>query len=279
MSPPNRRILRIVISAVVAFGIIPAAGHGDIHLLISKLDKEIAANPSDTGKLLKRAILHCQHGSHDEALADLEVVKELDPKRPERHYVTARVYMSQEKWKLAKAELDQHLLALPRQSDSYFLRSQVHLKNGKPDEAVEDMNQVIGLLSPAPLKYYLHLIRIQSQRGQIDEAIIVCEQARKSLGDLPNIMIVQAQLLRDGDRLEEASRIYSLIRQETPGLAFKMSLEEARMWTETDNQKALRLLDQAEAIWNNFPERKRALEPMQDLHKELNETKQLILKN
>jgi hypothetical protein len=41
------------------------------------------------------------------------------------------------------------------------------------------MNQAIKLHSPAPLNYYLHLIQIQEKRGQVDEAIAVCDHARK----------------------------------------------------------------------------------------------------
>ncbi len=88
---------------MISLAIAPAYGHGDIHLLISKLDKEIASHPSDIEKRLERAILLCQHGSHDKALADLKEVEKLAPKRPERHYVAARVYMDQEKWELAKS--------------------------------------------------------------------------------------------------------------------------------------------------------------------------------
>jgi len=194
-------------------GIIPANGHGDIHILILRLDEEIASNPSNTEKRLERAILLCQHGSHDEALADLKEVENLAPKRHERHYVAARVYMDQEKWELAKSALDRYISVLPQQSKSYFLRSQVQLKRDQSGEAVADMDQAIKLHSQPPLNYYLHLIQIRESRGQIDQAIAVCAHARQSLGDLPNIMMIQARLLREGRRIKEASRIYAQIRK------------------------------------------------------------------
>jgi tetratricopeptide (TPR) repeat protein len=274
----SKHVLNIMAVALIAASITPAMGHGEIHLLISKLDKEITSNPSDTDKRLERAILLCQHGSHDKALADLKEVEKLAPKRPERHYVAARVYMDQEKWELAKSALDQHISALPRQSDSYFLRSQVHLKRGKSGEAVADVNQAIKLHSPAPLNYYLHLIQIQEGRGQVDQAIAACDQARQSLGDLPNIMMMQARLLREEGRIEEASRIYAQIREKTPSLTFGMSLEEAKMWVKSNPQKALGLLIQAESVWNSYSKSKRDRAPMQKLHQELIATKQLLTK-
>ena len=263
---------------MITLTIIPANGHGDIHVLISKLDKEIASSPSDTEKRLERALLLCQHGSYDKALADLKEVKKLDPKRHERHYVAARVHMGQEKWELAKSALDQHILALPKQSHSYFLRSQVQLKRGKSGDAVADMNQAIKLDSPAPLNYYLHLIQIQEKRGQVDRAIAVCDHARESLGDLPNIMMIQARLLREGGRTEEASRIYAQIKKRTPSLTFRMCLEEAQMWEKKNPQKALGLLIQAESVWRSYSKSKRDRAPMQKLHKELIATKQLLKK-
>jgi len=42
--------LKIMVVAMMTSGIIPANGHGEIHILISRLDKEIASNPSDTEK-------------------------------------------------------------------------------------------------------------------------------------------------------------------------------------------------------------------------------------
>ncbi len=274
----SKHLLRIIAVAIIASAIIPADGHGDIHVLISKLDKEIASSPSDTEKRLERALLLCQHGSYDKALADLKEVEKLDPKRHERHYVAARVYMGQEKWELAQSALDRHLLALPRQSHSYFLRSQVHIKRGKPGDAVADMNQAIKLHSPAPLNYYLHLIQIQEGQGQVDKAIAVCDHARKSLGDLPNIMMIQARLLREGGRIEEASQIYAQIRKKTPSLTFSMCLKEAQMWEETNPQKSLSLLTQAETVWSSYSKSKRDRAPMQKLHKELIATKQLLKK-
>lgn len=264
--------------ALIASGIIPAYGHGDIHVLISRLDKEIASNPSDTEKRLERAILLCQHGSYDKALADLKKVEKLDPKRHERHYVAARVYMGQEKWESAKSALDQHILALPQQSNSYFLRSQVQMKRGKSSDAVADMNHAIKLHSPAPLNYYLHLIQIQEGRGQVDKAIAVCDHARKSLGNLPNIMMIQARLLSKEGRIEKASQIYAQIRKKTPGLTFSMCLEEAQMLGKTNSQKALSLLIQAETVWSSYSKSKRDRAPMQKLHKELIATKRLLTK-
>ena len=272
----SENILTIMVMAMIASGITPANGHGDLHMLISRLDEEIARNPSNPEKRLERAILLCQHGSHDKALADLKEVGKLAPKRHERHYVAARVHMSQEKWELAKSALNQHILALPQQSKSYFLRSQVQIKRGKPSDAVADMNQAIKLHSPAPLNYYLHLIQIQERRGQVDEAIAVCDHARKSLGDLPNIMMIQARLLRGGRRIEEASQIYAQIRKKTPSLTFSVSLEEAQMWEKTNPQKSLSLLIQAELVWNTYSKRKRDRAPMQELHKELITKKQFL---
>ena len=184
--------------------------------------------------------------------------------------------MSQEKWNLAKSALDQHISALPKQSQSYFLRSQVQMKQGKAGDAVADMNLAINLHSPAPLNYFLHLIQIQEERGQVDKAIEVCAHARKSLGDLPNIMMIQARLLREGGRIEEASGIYTQIKKKTPGLIFSISLEEAQMWQKTDPQKALGLLTQAELIWSSYSKSKRDRMPMQKLYQELIATKRLL---
>ncbi len=143
------------------------------------------------------------------------------------------------------------------------------MKRGKPGDAVADMNQAIKLHSPAPLNYYLHLIRIQEKRGQINQAIAVCENARKSLGDLPNVMMIQARLLGESARLKDASLIYTQIKKKTPSLTFSMCLEESRMWGKTDPQKALGLLLQAESAWKTFSQSKRERAPMQKLYQEL----------
>nr|MBR9812142.1 hypothetical protein [bacterium] len=76
-----------MVISIIASGIIPVNGHGDLHMLISRLDEEIASNPFKPEKRLERAILLCQHGSHDKALADLKEVEKLAPQLHERHYV------------------------------------------------------------------------------------------------------------------------------------------------------------------------------------------------
>lgn len=258
--------------------IVTASGHGDLHVLISKLDREIAVNSSDVGKRLERAILLCQHGSFDLALDDLREVKKLAPKRSERHYVAARVYMGQEKWELAKSALDLHISAEPKKGNSYFLRSQVQIQREKLAEAAADLEKAIGLKSPAPLKYFLSLIQIQDGQGRFGQAIATCDHARKTLGDLPNVMMIQARLLDKAKRVEEASAMYALIRKKIPSLTFTMCLEESAMWEEKSPKKALDLLVRAEAAWYGFSRSKRDRAPMQKLYKDLVVRKRLLTK-
>ena len=153
-------MLAKIAAGMMSLSILTASGHGDLHVLISKLDREITIHPSDVGKRLERAILLCQHGSFDLALDDLGEVKKLVPNRSARHYVAARVYMGQEKWELAKSALDLYIAAEPKQSNSYFLRSQVQIQQEKQAEAAADLQKAIGLKSPAPLKYFLTLVQI-----------------------------------------------------------------------------------------------------------------------
>src|SRR5215211_5884141 len=87
----------------------PAAAHGDAHVQIAGLDKQITAQPSNAALVLRRAELHRIHQEFTAADKDYARVVELEARHPEVQWMRARSWHESGKATLALPELDRYL--------------------------------------------------------------------------------------------------------------------------------------------------------------------------
>src|SRR5687767_3873416 len=67
---------------VLLIGVACASGHGDLHLQIVEITKEIEKSPKNAELYMRRAELHRAHLDFDASQADYDYVYTLDPKFP-----------------------------------------------------------------------------------------------------------------------------------------------------------------------------------------------------
>src|SRR5688572_33335031 len=96
-------------AAVLLLGVISAFGHGDLHLQIVEVTKEIEKSPRNPELYMRRGELHRAHADWDAAQADYDYAFELDPKVPTIDLARGRIYL-EANWPLSsKIALDRFL--------------------------------------------------------------------------------------------------------------------------------------------------------------------------
>jgi tetratricopeptide (TPR) repeat protein len=240
----------------------PLAGHGDLHEVIGELSMKIEASPMDTGLLLERAEYLRKHRDMPRALQDVALVKKLQPGLTTRHLVLAAILSDQKKWKRAKLELDKFLVVYPDDVTALVLRSRCCGHLGLTEQAEDGIRRAIKLHPRAPLSFYRQYVDFLLKRNDIEAALKVYAGAEKSLGPLPVLGESKARMLRDRGRPDDASAVYSMLRQQNPTLSFGWWMEEAQMWETRDHVKMKHAMVGAKQAWQHLPARTRALPHM-----------------
>lgn len=253
--------LCLMISHTVSYG------HGDVGVLIARLDGQIEASPGNAELLLQRANFLRQHKEYGKALLDLARVEEIAPQLPERYYVLAKIHLAQQNWKPAREALDAYIAIHAADSEPYALRSRTLWKLGETTRAEQDALQAINLHSRAPLQLHLNYIKLLLERNDIEAALAAYARAEESLGSLPSLLMAKARMFSDHERFVEASATYAQLRELQPMLGFSCWLKEASMWADQDHRKASEATQQARLAWEALPPRQRA--SMKDNYVEL----------
>jgi tetratricopeptide (TPR) repeat protein len=216
----------------------------------------------DTGLLLERADYLRKHGDMPRALQDLALVEKLQPGLTSRHLVLATIFSDQQRWKEAKVELDRFLAVYPDGVPALVLWSRCCGSLGLTEQAEDGIRRAIKHHPRAPLAFYRQYVALLLKRDDIEEALKVYAGAEKSLGPIPVLRESKARMLRDRGRPDDASEVYSMLREQNPTLSFRWWMEEAQMWKTLDSVKMKRAMMGAKQSWPHLPARTRALPHM-----------------
>lgn len=234
------------------------SGHGSVHEIITGLNESIAAAPSDSKLYLDRANMHLQHDAFDEALADIAVVDAQSPERIERHFLRAKVYLAQGKDLKATQSLDTFIIARPKDSEPYRLRSFAHRNLGHVESALSDIISAIDVHRSAPLEYYLFAVELLVEKRDLLAVQQMFQRAEESFGALPTFLLSKADALSELGAVGQATEAYARVRLLYPMLSFKCWRKEAALWQEHDLEKALSALLAAKSAWRELPQRQRS---------------------
>lgn len=263
-----RRHLFKLFVAVTAAAAPVSHAHGDLHVLLEQVDAKLAKEPENSQLLLERANLYRQHEDYSKALEDLKKVETLAPKSTELMILKAKVYSGLGEWKMAVESFDQFLDEVDDSAEGYFLRSMANEKLGAHDKAVDDAKFAIRNSTRPPLPYYFHYINLLKLHGAKKDVDTAFQEASKVYGQLPTFASAHALWLAENGRPDQASSIYSDLRESTPNLSFNWWVEEYQLWKEMDSEKALSAKTNALKAWNALPEKIRSRQAMQEKHAE-----------
>ena len=195
--------------AMVAAWLVPpssALGHGDVHLRIEELTEEIRHQPQSAVLYVRRGSLYVLDESWEQALADYESARQIDPSSPNIDFLRAKVLVELDENERAVVLLDAFLDDEPGHADGHLVRARANVALGRIDGGVEDYSRAIALFErPAP-RHYVERARSLVDAGRVDEALLGLRQAVADLGPLASLVELAVTEEEKRERYEEALR-------------------------------------------------------------------------
>jgi len=195
--------------AMVAAWLVPsslALGHGDVHLRIAELTEEIRHQPQSAALYVRRASLYALDESWEQALADYESARQIEPSSPNIDFLRAKVLVELGENERAVVLLDTFLDDKPGHADGHLVRARANVALGRIDGGVEDYTRAIALFRrPAP-RHYVERARALVEAGRVDEALLGLRQAVADLGPLASLVEFAVAEEEKRERYEEALR-------------------------------------------------------------------------
>lgn len=142
-----------------------ACAHGDTHVQIEALDKQIVGAPRSIELLLRRAEIRRGHREFDVADADYALVLEINPAEPEVHWLRARSRLEAGKPKLALAELDEFIRTRPTHPSARLARARTYDALSRYADAAAEFTEAIAQFTEPQPDFYLERLRAQQAAG------------------------------------------------------------------------------------------------------------------
>ena len=187
-------------------GILSAFGHGDLHLQIVEITKEIEKTPLNPELFMRRAELHRAHSDWDASQADYDHAFALDPKLPIIDLARGRMFLDAN-WPLSsKTALDRFLARHPDHAEGLILRARAFVKLNRRLEGVADYTKAIARAAEGKPELFLERAQALAAEGKdhIDEAIKGLDEGIKKLGPLVTLNLYAMDLETENGRYDAA---------------------------------------------------------------------------
>lgn len=187
-SPPSRLCGWLAIAAVLTFLFARpqvACAHGEIHLRILELTRQIEAATNDVARLyLERGELERGHGLWEEASADYNRAAQLDPSLSGVDRCRAQLLADQGQLEAARAMFDRALERDPSDGESFVGRARVLARLGQGQSAIADYWRALERLPEPRPEYVLELAQALAGEGQVAEALRALDEGINKLGPI-----------------------------------------------------------------------------------------------
>ena len=165
-----------------------ARGHGEVHIRINALTRQIETN--QTPQLyLDRGDLHRQDQNWAAAEADYATASELDPGLIGVTFCRARLLADSGRLEEARRLFGQALEQTPANGEPLIGRARVQVRLHQPQAAIADYQRGLELLSqPAP-EYFVELAQTLAAEGQAKQALRALDRGIEKLGPVLTLQI------------------------------------------------------------------------------------------
>jgi tetratricopeptide (TPR) repeat protein len=211
--------------------------HGDLHDRIAALTMQLRGQPDNAQLYFERGELHRQHEEWQEALADFEQSKALNPSLELADLSRGKILL-----KIGKADAALDLVVgfikkHPQNGEARLIYARLLIQLNRPAAAAEQFAMAIGSLPEPMPDYYLEWSRALAGAGKLAEALSSLDQGMKRLGAIPSLQLPAIELevqRQDYEgalvRLQKISELSS--RKETWAHRRGEILESAGRWDE-----------------------------------------------
>ncbi|HKQ37629.1 MAG TPA: tetratricopeptide repeat protein [Verrucomicrobiae bacterium] len=197
---------------------ISACAHGDLHLQIVEVTKEIEKAPRNAELYMRRAELHRAHYDWDLAQADFDYALALDPKLPFIDLARARMFL-EANWPLScKTAVDKFLVKNPDHWEGRMIRARALAKLNRGIEAAEDFTKSIAKSPDGRPELFLERAQALASAGKdhIDEAIRGLDEGIQSMGALVTLELYAMDLETENGRFDAGLKRLDAIMAKAP---------------------------------------------------------------
>jgi len=197
-------VFRVVL--LLLLGVAAAFGHGDLHLQIVEITKEIEKEPRSTELYIRRAELHRAHLDWDAAQADFDYAFTLDPKLPTIDLARGRLFL-EANWPLScKTAVDRFLAKYPDHYEGLTVRARALVKLNRRLEAARDYTKAIVKAPEGRPELFLERAQALAAEGKdhIDEALKGLDEGVQKLGPLVTLNLYAMDLETENGRYDAA---------------------------------------------------------------------------
>ncbi|AWE07000.1 hypothetical protein DCE79_06110 [Lysinibacillus sp. 2017] len=147
--------------------------------------------------------------NYELAIKQLEDLKELDPDYFSAYLLLAESYAMQEDNERALKAIKEGLKRDEYDKSLFLFAGKMALKNSKPDEAIEFLNEAIAL-DPEYMEAILVLMSVYSTQERYEDVIELFEQLQKNEFEWVSLYPFVANAYNEEERFEKAYEIYTL---------------------------------------------------------------------
>jgi tetratricopeptide (TPR) repeat protein len=206
------------IAVILVLGVLSAFAHGDLHLQIVEITKEIDKAPKNADLFMRRADLHRAHGDFDAAQADYDHAFALDPKIPYIDLARARMFLEANWVVSCKTAVDRYLARNPEHHEALIIRARALVKLNQRLEAVQDYTKAIARTLDGKPELFLERAQALAAEGpnHLDEAIKGLDEGMQKMGPLVTLNLYAMDLETEHGRYEAALKRLDEVMAKAP---------------------------------------------------------------
>lgn len=183
-----------------------ARGHGTYSEITAALDQVIASRPAGAAPYVRRALIHLENGAWQACLEDLERAERRQSADPAIPRLRGRALAAGGFPQAARAVLDDHLRAHPRDAAALVERARVLASLGLHSEAAMDFTEAARAGGGAePDRVFEHVASLRAA-GRLEEALRAVNEALPRNPRAITLVELAAHLEADLGRHADAAR-------------------------------------------------------------------------
>jgi tetratricopeptide (TPR) repeat protein len=171
--------------AAVLLCVRPASAHDGVAGQIADLSIQIARDPHNAELVVRRADLYRATRQWNEALADLERARQLDPSLPNIDVLHAQVFSGQGRYREADRAATRCLERNAQHAEALVIRARARAALGRPREAVADFSTALEVRSLPEL--YIERAGTAAAAAGPGSAIAGLDEGIARLGPIPSL--------------------------------------------------------------------------------------------
>jgi len=249
-----------------------AYGHNGLHEQIEKVTELLQEEGADALLYVRRAELYRLHRDFDEALADLERARSLDPDLSAVDSVLGNVFYDTGYYAAAEVVLTRCLNINDSDGQVFLLRARARGKLGDVKSASEDYEHALELLNEVKPDYYLEYADLYAgKEGDGEKALAVLDAGIRRLGQVVTLELKAIEIDRLTGKYDKAVKRADALAAQTqrPERYYKL---KGDIYLQADRyQDAVREYEKAADSIRALPVRLRHTGSVRKLRHELDE--------